>query len=48
MAMLEYKARLYGRTFVKVGRFFPSSKLCSICGKLAERAGVGLRLWGGP
>src|SRR5437588_170548 len=29
--MLEYKCQWYGRTLVKVDRFFPSSKLCCIC-----------------
>ena len=39
----EYKCKLYGVDFVKAGRFFPSSKLCSSCGckkdklKLSER-----------
>jgi putative transposase len=31
MRMLEYKCQWYGRTLVKVDRFFPSSKLCCIC-----------------
>jgi putative transposase len=40
---LEYKSRFYGRTLVKVDRFYPSSKLCSGCEnkkdklKLSER-----------
>jgi putative transposase len=31
-AMLEYKARLYGRDFRKIGRFEPTSQVCSACG----------------
>jgi putative transposase len=30
--MLEYKAALYGRDFRKIGRFEPSSQVCSSCG----------------
>jgi IS605 OrfB family transposase len=30
--MLEYKARLYRRTFRKIGRFEPTSQVCSACG----------------
>lgn len=29
--MLEYKAEWYGRNLIKIGRFEPSSKLCSNC-----------------
>jgi putative transposase len=31
-AMLEYKARLYGREFHRIGRFEPTSQMCSACG----------------
>ena len=31
-SMLEYKARRHGRTFGKVGRFEPTSQVCSACG----------------
>ena len=29
--MLEYKSDWYGRTIIKIDRFFPSSKLCNNC-----------------
>ncbi|MFE5406116.1 RNA-guided endonuclease InsQ/TnpB family protein [Streptomyces sp. NPDC056580] len=32
VTMLEYKAARYGRTFVKIGRFEPTSQVCSRCG----------------
>ena len=32
VAMLEYKARLYGREFHRIGRFEPTSQTCSACG----------------
>ncbi|MGA5765567.1 RNA-guided endonuclease InsQ/TnpB family protein [Nonomuraea bangladeshensis] len=48
IGMVEYKAKLYGRTFVKVGRFFPSSKLCSACGALAGQMPLAVRKWTCP
>ena len=30
--ILEYKANWYGRDIIQIDRFFPSSKLCSVCG----------------
>ncbi|MEO3805595.1 transposase [Nonomuraea sp. B1E8] len=45
VGMLEYKAKLHGRVFAKIGRFFPSSKLCSACGSLAERMPLDVREW---
>ena len=40
MDKLAYKAEWYGRTFVQVDRFYPSSRLCHDCG----RKYAGLRL----
>ncbi|MEV4527358.1 RNA-guided endonuclease TnpB family protein [Streptosporangium sp. NPDC049304] len=43
--MLEYKAKRYGRTFTKIDRWFPSSKLCSDCGHIAESMPLNVRSW---
>ena len=48
VAMLEYKAARYGRTLVKIDRWFPSSKLCSACGALAESMPLNVREWTCP
>ncbi|MEU4150492.1 RNA-guided endonuclease TnpB family protein [Streptomyces sp. NPDC026659] len=43
--MLEYKAHWYGREVIAVDRFFPSSRLCSHCGALADRMPLHVRTW---
>jgi putative transposase len=45
---LEYKSRWYGRTFVKVDRFFPSSKTCSSCGFVLDKIPLSVRNWACP
>lgn len=42
---LEYKANWYGRTIVKIDRFFPSSKTCSNCGYIKETMTLSERKW---
>ncbi|MEV5380560.1 transposase [Streptomyces nondiastaticus] len=45
---LEAKCARYGRTFVKVDRWFPSTQLCSACGALIGpkgKAGLRIRAW---
>lgn len=37
---LESKARRAGRTFAKVDRYFPSTRLCSACGALTGPQGL--------
>jgi len=43
--MLEYKARLYGRTFHKIGRFEPTSQVCSACGMKDGPKPLHVRIW---
>ncbi|GHJ45742.1 transposase [Catellatospora sp. TT07R-123] len=43
--MLECKAVWYGRNLIVVDRWFPSSKLCSACGVLADRMPLEVRIW---
>ena len=45
---LTYKAEWYGRTVVKIDRFFPSSKRCSCCGHIVERLPLDVRQWQCP
>lgn len=42
---IETKAAMHGKTVVKVDRWFPSSKLCSECGKLQESMPLSIREW---
>jgi putative transposase len=43
--MLEYKAARYGRTFARVGRFEPTSQVCSTCGALDGPKPLHARSW---
>ena len=46
--MLEYKARLYGRGFVRIGRFEPTSRTCSACGVTDGPKPLHVRQWQCP
>jgi putative transposase len=45
VSFLGYKAEWAGRTVQKVGRFFPSSKMCSQCGAIKKDLTLGDREW---
>ncbi|MFJ4633535.1 RNA-guided endonuclease InsQ/TnpB family protein [Streptomyces sp. NPDC088847] len=44
-SMLEYKAQWYGRAVIAIDRWFPSSKLCSVCGALQDTMPLHVREW---
>jgi putative transposase len=45
---LEYKANWYGRTVIKVDRWFPSSKTCPACGHKLDELRLDVRKWTCP
>ena len=48
ISYLEYKAKLYGRKLIEVNPFYPSSKLCSVCGYKNENLKLSDRKWECP
>lgn len=46
--MLECKCRKYGKTLLEIGRFDPSSKICSKCGYLNRDLALSEREWTCP
>jgi putative transposase len=45
ISYLEYKAKFYSRRLIKVNPFYPSSKLCSVCGYKNETLTLSDRKW---
>jgi putative transposase len=45
---LEYKCQWYGRTLVKIDRWFPSSKRCGHCGHVVDKLPLDVREWDCP
>ncbi|WP_342217299.1 transposase [Nocardia flavorosea] len=43
--LLEEKAVRYGRTFGRVDRWFPSTRLCSVCGLVGDAKPLHVREW---
>ena len=48
LRQLEYKCAWYGRGFVKVDRFYPSSKTCGNCGAVYGELALAMREWDCP
>jgi putative transposase len=45
LRLVEEKAEYYGRTFRKIGRFVPSSQMCSACGRIDGKKPLDVREW---
>jgi putative transposase len=45
---LEYKCDWYGRTLIKIDRWFPSSKRCGECGHILSKLPQNIREWDCP
>lgn len=43
--MLEYKAKWQGVNILKIGRFEPTSKMCSVCGSINKELALKDRIW---
>ena len=43
--MLKYKAEWSGKNIQVIGRFDPSSKTCSSCGKINKELTLSMREW---
>jgi putative transposase len=48
VSMLQYKSEWYGNNLIKIGRFEPSSKLCSSCGYKNDNLSLSIREWHCP
>jgi putative transposase len=48
VSQLEYKANWYGRTLVKIDKWYPSSKRCFECGHLLNSLPLDVRQWDCP
>ncbi|MFE7275579.1 RNA-guided endonuclease InsQ/TnpB family protein [Streptomyces sp. NPDC057623] len=46
--MLRYKCERYGRAFVKIGRFEPTTRRCSVCGHVDGPKPLHVREWDCP
>ncbi len=45
LRLMEEKAAQYGRTFARIGRFEPTSQVCSACGVTDGPKPLGVRAW---
>ena len=46
--MIKYKSEWYGKKFIQIDRFFPSSKICHVCGYYYKDLTIDIREWTCP
>lgn len=48
LSKLFYKAEWYGKQIIQIGRWFPSSQICSACGHRDGKKALAIREWNCP
>ena len=48
ITMIKYKSKWYGKKFIQIDRFYPSTKLCNICGYKNNNLTLDMRQWTCP
>ena len=48
ITMIKYKSEWYGKKFIQIDRFYPSTKLCNICGYKNNNITLDMRQWTCP
>ncbi len=43
--MISYKSYWSGKNYYRINRFYPSSKVCSVCDYKLEKLGLDIRVW---
>lgn len=45
ISKLEYKSKWYGKTLIKINRWYPSSQICHYCGNIDGKKKLHIRTW---
>ena len=45
VSMIKYKSQWYGKTFIQIDRFFPSTQICSTCSYQNTEITIDIRNW---
>lgn len=45
ISFLEYKCKKYGKRFIKIDKYYPSTQTCNHCGNRNKKLDLGIRQW---